>query len=43
MTIIAAFCAGVAFGVGSMIWLGLWADARNQRFYIATESRDWGG
>jgi hypothetical protein len=25
------------------VWLALWADERNQRFFMATESRNWQG
>jgi cytochrome c-type biogenesis protein CcmE len=29
--------------IGAYIWLAMWADERNQRFYEASEHRDWGG
>ena len=38
-----SFCLGVAVGIGTMIWLGLWADDRNQRFYQVNEPRNWAG
>ena len=38
-----AFCLGMLVGVGGMVWLGLWADDRNQRFYQAHEPRNWVG
>ena len=38
-----AFCLGMLVGVGGTVWLGLWADERNQRFYQANEPRNWVG
>ena len=38
--------AGAAVAVGLVaiyVWLGLWADDRNQRFYMANEPRNWVG
>lgn len=35
-------CLGAAIGLGlfgAWVWLALWADARNQRFFQAEETR----
>lgn len=41
-------CAFVGAGVGLLliagyVWLALWADNRNQQFYMREEPRNWQG
>lgn len=38
--------AGAAVAIGVLVvfvWLTLWADERNQRFYMVNEPRNWVG